>query len=303
MTQASGSRVAIGYILETALGTTPATPELKAIPFQSITGSPTADKITDPSIRSDRMRRYTRNGNIQVPKAIDVTMSYGTFDDFLETAMLSTWQSDVLKIGTGVTGHVGMTIEQAFTDIGVYFQYRGMVPKSFKLMVPPNGPVKATFSMIGMSASNTATIDTTAGYTAPTSYIPFVHLDGTFEIDGTPVGYISGIEFTLENGYDPLYGLGSGTAYDVTYKMATITGNMTTTFFDSSMYLKALNEQSVALNFILSDGTNTQTYHMGNVHIDNVEVPVSNDGPVTQTINFEALYDTTDASLLKITRS
>lgn len=304
MANASGSRVALGYIFENTLGTTPATPQLKAIPFQSFNGSPSSDLITDPSIRSDRQQRFTRQGNVHVDNELVCSLAHETYDDFLEAALLGQWTANVLKVGTGVTAHTSMTVEKAHQDVGQYFQFRGMVPTSFKLDVPSTGVVTATFGLVGMSASNTtATIDTSAGYTAPPSKEPFVHLGGTFKLGGVSIGFMTSINFTLENGYEAQYGLGSGSAFDMTYKMAQLTGQATTYFQNAAQYTQLIGDTPTSIEFTLTDGTNDQTYLIDNVKLNTVDIPVANDGPVIQTINFTGLYSNTTGTILQITRS
>ena len=99
---AQGARSGLAYIPETTWGTTPTTGNLVAIPYTGHSLNLTKEQIQSAAIMPDRMIRNDRHGNRQA--AGDVTVEFGPvdFDPFLESAFMSTWATNVLKVGTAI---------------------------------------------------------------------------------------------------------------------------------------------------------------------------------------------------------
>ena len=99
MAFAQGSRSSLSYITETTFGTTPAG-NFQNLPFTSHSLNMTKDRVEGTDIQADRMSRVDRHGNRQVAGDIVGDLRDGDFDELLESAMLSAWSTNVLKIGT-----------------------------------------------------------------------------------------------------------------------------------------------------------------------------------------------------------
>ena len=99
MAFAQGSRSSLSYITETTFGTTPAG-NFQNLPFTSHSLNMTKDRVEGTDIQADRMSRVDRHGNRQVSGDITGDLRDGDFDELLESAMLSAWSTNVLKVGT-----------------------------------------------------------------------------------------------------------------------------------------------------------------------------------------------------------
>ena len=99
MAFAQGSRSSLSYKAETTFGTTPAG-NFTNLPFSTHSLNLTKDRVAGNDIQADRMPRVDRHGNRQVAGDIVVDLRDADYDDFLESAMLSTWSTNVLKVGT-----------------------------------------------------------------------------------------------------------------------------------------------------------------------------------------------------------
>lgn len=91
MVFAISNAVALRYIEEVTLGTTPATPALTAIRFTSEDLNFNLEFESSEEIRSDRMRSDTIQVGASADGSIEGELSYGTYDDFMEGAQFSSW--------------------------------------------------------------------------------------------------------------------------------------------------------------------------------------------------------------------
>ena len=95
MTSTSETRLA--YIAETAWGTTPTTPAFTNARFTGESLTPDLQTVVSNEIRPDR----NVTDLIQVGQSaggdVNFELSYGAFDDWLESVMYNTWSTNVLK--------------------------------------------------------------------------------------------------------------------------------------------------------------------------------------------------------------
>lgn len=299
MAQATGSRARLGFVAEVTPGVTPVTPSLVSVPFRQFGIELAKDNLEDPSIRSDRMPVYDRHGNQRVSGSAQFTHAPGTYDDFLAAAAYNDWATNVLLIAG--TSEKSFTLEHAQLDIGQYRTFTGCHVNTFKMSVPGNGLVNTElgFTGTGGDISGTPLDATVPGVVEGT---PFVHLDGTFEEAGSPIGFITSIEWTLDNKLTPNYALGSAFARSVTPGMATITGTMQAYLENGALITKFIDEVETSLEYTLTSATKSQTFEFERVKLQTANAPVQNDGPVMVTFNFKALKGTVSGALLKVTR-
>lgn len=107
MTFASSNRTSLARVKETVWGTTPVTPALIPIRY---TGETLDDGITtekSKEIRADRMVADLIITDAAVSGDFNMEFSYGSFDDFLESALMSSWDAPVLI--TGAAGDISTT--------------------------------------------------------------------------------------------------------------------------------------------------------------------------------------------------
>lgn len=91
MVFAISNSVALRYIEEATLGTTPATPALTSIRFTSEDLNFNVEFESSEEIRSDRMRSDTIQVGASADGKIEGELSYATYDDFIEGAQFSSW--------------------------------------------------------------------------------------------------------------------------------------------------------------------------------------------------------------------
>ena len=298
---AQGSRSSLSYIVESTFGTTPAGNFIN-LPFSTHSLNLTKDRVAGNDIQADRMPRVDRHGNRQVAGDIVVDLRNADYDAFLESAMLSTWSTDVLKVG--VTPKF-FSIEDYASDIDQARVFTGMAVSSMGISLAPNQMVTTTFSMVGKDMTISATQKT---QTAASGAAPFDAYSGDVAIgnvgSSSAIAIVTGIDFTLNNSFAPTFVVGDSSAPSLEYGRAEIEGTFTAYFEDLALINRFLNETETELSVSVNDptGTNAYTFLFPRIKINSADVGV--DGPTSRIINmsFVALYDATQATNLKITR-
>ena len=229
-------------------------------------------------------------------------MRNADYDAFLESAMLNAWSTDVLKVGVSPKF---FSIEDYASDIDQARLFTGMSVSSMAVSLAPNQMVTTTFGMVGKDMSISGTQKT---QTAASGAAPFDAYSGDVAIGNvgsrTAVAIVTGIDFTLNNSFSPTFVIGDSSAPSLEYGRAEIEGTFTAYFEDLALINRFLNETETELSVSVNDptGTNAYTFLFPRIKINSADVGV--DGPTSRIINmsFVALYDSTQATNLKITR-
>jgi hypothetical protein len=306
MAFSQGSRAGLSYVVESTFGTTPGTPSLIQLPYTTQSLNLTKERVTGTDIQPDRMLRVDRHGNRSAAGDIVADLRKADFDPFLESAFFNTFSTNVLKVGTTPKF---FSIEDAATDITQFRLFTGMSVSSLAVSIRPNQMVTGTFSMIGkdMTISGTS-VD--AVKTAPSGNAPFDAYSGALEIGDaggslSAAAIVTGIDFTINNALAPTFVVGSASTPQLEYGMATVEGTITAYFEDASLINRFLSETETALQVVVDDptGSSDYTWLFPRVKINGADVPVDNPTSRIVTLPFVALFDTTEATNLKLTRS
>ena len=301
MAFAQGSRSSLSFITESTFGTTPAG-NFTNLPFSTHSLNLTKDRVAGTDIQADRMARVDRHGNRQVGGDIVVDLRDGDFDVFLESAMLNTWATNVLKVGTTPKF---MSIEDYAADIDQSRVFTGMSVSTMGISLAPNQMVTTTFGMVGKDMTISATEKT---QNAASGAAPFDAYSGDISIGNVggaaPVAIVTALDFTLNNSYAPTFVIGDDSAPSLEYGRAEVEGTLTAYFEDASLINRFLNETETEIEVSVDDptGANSYTFSFPRVKINSADVGV--DGPTSRMISmsFVALYDATEETNLKITR-
>jgi hypothetical protein len=301
MTIATGARHDMGYILESAFGTTPATPAFKAIRHTGTTLGLSKDAIESEELREDRQIAHYRHGNKAVSGDINFELSYESFDDLLEAVMCGTWTTDVLKPSTTSRS---FTIERHHEDINKYIRSTGCSFNSMSLSVAPNSMVTGSFSVIGKDLTTAGTAITGATYPAATTTDPFDSFTGAITEGGSSIAVVTALELNIDNGMEAQYVVGDSTTLQPPLAKSTVTGSITAYFENTTLIDKFINETSSAITFTLTDAAgNDYVFNMPNVKYNSGNPEVGGAGAITVTLDFIALFNSGISSQLQITRT
>ena len=301
MAFAQGSRSSLSSIVESTFGTTPAG-NFTNLPFTTHSLNLTKDRVAGNDIQSDRMPRVDRHGNRQVAGDIVADLRDGDYDSLLESAMLNTWSTNVLKVGTTPKY---FSIEDYAADIDQARLFTGMTVNSLAVSLAPNQMVTGTFGLVGKDMTIGATEKT---QDAASGAAPFDAYSGDLKIADTggvlaASAIVTGLDFTLTNSFAPTFVIGDDAAPSLEVGRAEVEGTLTAYFEDAALINRFLNETETALEVSVGDGTNDMTFLFPRIKVNSADVGV--DGPTSRIVNisFVALRDTTEETNLKITRS
>jgi hypothetical protein len=298
---AQGSRSSLSFLTEVTFGTTPAG-NFKNLPFSTHSLNLTKDRVAGNDIQADRMPRVDRHGNRQVSGDIVVDLRDGDYDAFLESAMLNSWSTTTLKVGTTPKF---FSIEDYAADIDQARLFTGMSVSTMAVSLAPNQMVTTTFGMVGKDMTISGTQKT---QDAASGAAPFDAYSGDIAIgnvaSSSAVAIVTGLDFTLNNSFAPTFVIGDDSAPSLEYGRAEIEGTLTAYFEDTALINRFLNETESELEVSVNDptGLNAYSFLFPRIKINSADVGV--DGPTSRIINmsFVALYDATENSNLVITR-
>ena len=301
MAFAQGSRSSLSYIVESTFGTTPAG-NFTNLPFSTHSLNLTKDRVAGNDIQADRMPRVDRHGNRQVAGDIAVDLRDGDYDAFLESAMLNTWATNVLKVGTTPKF---FSVEDYAADIDQARLFTGLAVSTMGISLAPNQMVATTFGMVGKDMTIGAVQKT---QDAASGAAPFDAYSGDISIGNvggaTPVAIVTSLDFTLTNSFAPTFVIGDASAPSLEYGRAEVEGTLTAYFEDAALINRFINETETEIEVSVDDptGANSYTFTFPRVKINSADVGV--DGPTSRMVSmsFVALYDATEGTNLKITR-
>lgn len=304
MPQARGSLRQIAYIPETVLGTTPGTPQTQLIEYVDFKGTYDADEITDPSINAFRQKTFSRTGNVSATAELEVVLAPDNFDAFLEAVLMGEWATNVLKVGTVATAvRKSFSIEEGFTDLVQYRVFKGMVVNSMTLNFATDGLVTGSFGFLGTDVTTFTGTTLDATPTAVTTKPKFYHDGGTFQVAGATVGWMTSLELTVENGYEPTNVLGTTIAADIPFGTAKISGKVTGLFDSVTELNKFKAGTASSISALVVADAESLTFLLPQIKYISGDIVSSGDAGVVVEFTFEAEYHPASESSMVITRA
>lgn len=306
------NQVVLRYIPEVAYKTTPVDGTWKTIRYTSESLSATPTTTESSEIRTDRMTSDMPKVGLEVGGDVSFEFSATSFDDFIESAMCSTWQVDTpvvgsrqIKIGVADSSY---SIEKEYADIGTFVDFVGMRVGTLSLSMAYGEILTGSITFAGAGASTPASSAVGAGTTnpAPTTSVMNASSDfGTIKVDGVATNMcITSLDLTIDNALRPITCIGKDAPTDQKKGKASITGSaqihLTVDSFE--LYKKALANDAIGLEWTVTDGTNTYSFLIPNAKLSGDTPPSAGlDQDVFLDVSFTGLYDDTEDSSLVIT--
>jgi hypothetical protein len=319
MALGTGSNTQIGYIEETVVGTTPATPAFNVVAINDFNINVTKEIINDPSIRLDAQEHFVKHGNVTVGGEAGVTyVGVGTsptgnlvYDPWLESLFRTDFTSEVLKLADDGGTQKTFTVEKKLTDItgsSQYFRYTGIECSSVSFEWALNQPLITKFAFMGLDEdplASTAIAGST--YVAqPTALEPFIHVTSgnAFKEGGSATTLMTSCSISITRDLTPNHGLGNDIAVANTPSGKwKIEGSATYFFSDATLYNKFRNETDSVIDILTTNGSEGIQVILPKVVYKEATQSVDNEGTLTVTMPFEAVYDSGISSAVSITRS
>lgn len=290
MSFAQGSRSSVGIGVESSFGVAAST--YTNLPIKTHSLDLTKDRLQGQDIQADRMQRVDRHGNRSVSGSVEVDLRKGNYDDLLESAFLSSFDSSN-QITIGTTPKF-LTIEDAMNDINQYRLFTGMTVSTASFSIAPNQMVDTTFEMVGKDMVISGTGKTVG---ASTINNPFDSYNGAVYEGGIGtsdlVNVITSMSFSITNSFAPTFVVGSDTTPHLEYGRAVIEGTMTVYAENATFINKFLNEteSEVQISVDNPSGADAYTFFMPRVKYNGASVPLANEQSRTIELPFVALYD------------
>ena len=297
---ANASRHSMAYVPEVTPGVTPANPEMVMLRHTSCNLGLSRDSFTSNELRHDRQISDVRTGTDRVSGDIGIELSFGEFDPLLEGCLAGTWANNILDCGVEERS---FTIERRFTDIDQYVVYRGCFLNQLSLSLQPNAMLTGSFSIVGLSGETVST-SLDADPTAAQTGRQFDTYTGELLEGGTAIATVTGIDLTLDNGIEPQFVLFQRSAPFVSWGRASVTGTMTAFFEDTSLIQKFVDETPTRLELTMqSPDSDKYTIILPNVRYTGADLPVDSEGPVSISMPYQAVLDTTMGTNMRIIRT
>ena len=169
-----------------------------------------------------------------------------------------------------------------------------------------NGATPTVVFSLGTATGPTATVGTIAAI-APTASLtdsPFDSFSGTLSEGGSPIAVVTSIDLSLANGLEPVFVVGSNTTPKIVPGRSNLTGSLSAYFENRSMLDKFINEteSSIELELIDVDG-NKYDIEIPRIKYTGADNGVSGEGAIVMNMPWQALYDSNEATNIKITRT
>lgn len=305
MAFASGSEVRVGYVAESAFGTTPATPVFKVARVTS--GGMRTNKTTGVSDerRADRNVSDVFLLGLGAGGSFEAELSYASFDDWFEATLCGTWSTNVLK--NGVTRR-SFTFEET-RELGAtdsFSRFPGSTFNGFSLSLAASGKADLSFDLLAkqevlddaiVTGATYTAANTKAIMTAPRSVSALTVAGETLKVMSLSVEVTNNLRERMEVGslYSNEFGVGR----------CEVTGTVEIYFESNDAYQDVLDHASGALTFTIGDVTTEKyTFLLPKIIFGDGEITAGgNDDDVMVSIPFQAVFDTSEACSIEITRA
>lgn len=296
---ATGSETRIAFVAETTVGTTPATPSMIVLPFVKFDVNLERTTLEDNSVYADRQPHFVLGGLSKVNGTISGNLSHTNFSPLIQTAMFSTFASNVIKVGTTLNT---LTLERWHPDITKGFVATGCFADKLALKFTAAGlaTLDATISGIAVT-TETAPLQVTP--TAAVAEQPFTLVSATLMEGGSAIGILTSLDITIDNKSSAIDVMGQQTPAGYTPGMVNITGTANAYVLDLALYTKFQNSTSTSIDIVLTDGTNTLEINLPAVIYTAAKMSVQGQGAIMQALSFTAVKDPSSGSSIVITRS
>ena len=299
------SQTRLAYISEVTYGTTPASPVFKNQRFVSESMNANIENVVSNEIRADRNVTDLIQVGADGGGSVDFELSYGSFDDWLESLLFGTWSTNVLKnANTQKSFTIEKTFEGGATD--QYHRFTGCIADSLKLAVQAKQVVTGSFDFVAKGSSAAQAIIASATYTAANSN-PVINAAANFAslaMTGVTSPELMSLNLTISNNLRRQAVVGSVDARGIGTGRFEVTGEAMLYFTNATAYDLFLAGTATDLTFELG-GASAKKYlfEMANIKFEKGEIVAGgNDQDVMAKMSFRALYDGTD-NTLKITRT
>lgn len=301
--------VALRYVAESVLGTTPANPALKQFRFLSESLNFSIQNTQSEEIRPDRTESDLVQTDAEAAGDLNFELSFAAFDDWIQAVLGGTWTAVSGNIESLINGTTlrSFTVQKHFQDLtpNQYHTFRGVVPNTMSLNFETGQILTGAFGCLafGASAAQSQIAGATTVAAATNTPMNAVSNFQNFNIDAVPYsGCISAVGLQIANGIRATKCIGVLGANDMILGTLEVTGNMDLYFKDGTLYDKFLVGTEFAFSFRTVDGAgNSYTFSIPRAKFETGEVVAGGrNTDVMFRANWRGLYDGTAGHVIRI---
>lgn len=301
---ADGSRHSLYMIAETVYGTTPATPSLGRVRNTGTTLGTAMDTLESEEIRSDRQTADFRLGQRKVGGGLPVEVAADAqFDLILEALLGGTWTTNVLKAGTT---RRSFAVLRRFEDLAgtekAFQLFNGVEWDSMDLKCGAGQIAKCSFEAIALKQTGSLTGPTGAVYGSPTTTPPMDAFTGAVTEGGSANGVVTEVGVKLSNNLERRFVIGSEDTLRPGIGRCEVDGTLSAYFENTTLYDKFLGKTDSSLSFQLTAGAKSYTILLPKIKYTAGNPDVAGEGSLIVPFTWKAVFDSTEATNIKITR-
>lgn len=308
---ANGALHGMAYVVESTYGTTPNSPTLTPIRHNSTSLGLSKDTLSSEELRSDRQIIDFRHGPKQVGGDMVFEMSYGSFDDLLEAVLLGTWSNETPASGTDQlkagTTRRSFSVRRYFSDLAsgnAYHVYTGVEMNSLSMNVSPSAIVSCTMGVIGQDLTTQASEISGATLSTAGTTEAMTAIDGSISEGGSSIAVVTELTLDIQNGMEARHVVGDTKTLQPSIGRSNVSGQLTAYFENATLLDKFINETNSSVDLTLQDTAgNAIRIYLPNVIYTGGQPDVGGEGPITLSMPFQAVYDTTEGTNIIIERT
>lgn len=247
------------------------------------------------------------NGVYQVSAVTANSLTVASAPAGNESASGLTVSIDGSMIRNGVS-ETSLTLEKAFTDIGQYIAFTGMVADTMDLQIQTGRVLTGSFGFMGATASiGSATVGTGTPIPALTNpVLNAVNNIGQVMEGGVPLSgiFLQSLSLSLANGLRGIGAVGSLGNVDIGTGRCQVTGRANFYFADGALYEKYLNGTPTSLSFRVTDAHgNAYIFTLPRVRLTRGSIAAGGpDQDVMADFQFQAVRDPDTGATFQIDR-
>jgi hypothetical protein len=308
MTIATGRGTRLALVAESVFGTTPTTPTFQNLRPTRSTLRPTIEKGESSEFTTDRNIRGTFMTGKGAEGRIEGELHYGTWDNLIQAALGGTWASNVLKIGNVIRA---FTIEETYElgSLDHYHRYLGCEVDAMEFTFNANDTVRVAFDIMSreMVAAGAAIVGAT--YTAASTTRMPATTESIAGVTWSGVTasaiYLQSFNFKVENNLRRRPVWDDARSINFGQGMSRVTGTALVYFNDRQIYQEIAAQSAAGLEFTVGVASGSKyTFDFPALNWGDGRLTTrERDTDIMVEMPFTAIYDSTDATSLTITRA
>lgn len=302
---ADGTQVA--YVKEATWGVIPSSPEWQVIRMTGESFNINRESRTSSEITAERDVMDSVQVSGGAGGGFNFELSYGTYDEILESLLHNEWDDDVLVNGVK---QIPLSFEKKLStseSSASYLRYSGMVANTMNLSISAGEIVSGSFDFLGKGGTVGAAIVAGADYTDATTekVLNATSHIGSFSIGGLASPKLLSVDLDISNNLMSAPIVSSMDSGDIGHGQFSVSGSLEVYFDDSALYSAFLAETASSLTITLGTVAGKKyKISLPKIKLSEANVTAgSMNSYVMSSISFQAIYDADLECTMQIERA